>query len=72
MNTSTPRPNTSNSTRSGCRLLYDLTVERIFTALFQIEKNDKTTYTKIQNFTYEAKNEIKTITDANGYRIVVK
>ena len=72
MNTSTPRPNTSNSTHSGRRLLYDLTVERIFTALFQIEKNDMPTYEKIQNFTYEAKNEIKTITDANGYRIVVK
>ena len=53
-------------------MLYDLTVERIFTALFQIEKNDQTTFTKIQNFTYEAKNEMKTITDANGYRIVVK
>jgi hypothetical protein len=72
MNTSTPRPNTSNSTRSGRRLLYDLTVERIFIALFQIVKGDKPTYEKIQNFTYEAKNEIKTITDANGYRILVK
>ena len=72
VDTSTPPPNTSNSTHNGRRLLYDLTVERIFTALFQIEKNDQTTFTKIQNFTYEAKNEMKTITDANGYRIVVK
>jgi hypothetical protein len=47
-------------------------VERIFIALFQIVKGDKPTYEKIQNFTYEAKNEIKTITDANGYRILVK
>jgi hypothetical protein len=68
---STPPPNTSNSTRNNRRLLYDVTLEYIFTALFQIEKGDKPTYEKIQNFTYQAKNEINTIIDASEYRIVI-
>lgn len=77
-NTSTPTPttgtrtpNTSNSTHGGRRLLFDLTLEYVFTALFQIEKGDTPTYAKIQNFTYQAKNEINTIIDASEYRIVI-
>lgn len=64
-NTSTPTPTSRR------RLLYDLTLEYIFTALFQIEKGDKPTYEKVQNFTYQAKNEINTIIDASAYRIVI-
>jgi hypothetical protein len=52
-------------------LLVDLTLEYVFTALFQIEKGDTQTYAKIQNFTYQAKNEINTIIAASEYRIVI-
>ena len=69
----TPRPgNWSNSTHSRRRLLYDLTVERFFAVLFQIGLNDKPAYAKIQNFINDTENGITTITNANGYRIVVK
>ena len=69
----TPRPdNWSNSTYSRRRLLYDLTVERFFAVLFQIILNDKPSYAKIQNFINDTDNGITTITNANGYRIVVK
>ena len=70
-NASTPPPNASNSTRNSRRLLYDVTLEYVFTALFQIEKDDRPTYVKIQNFTYQAKEEINTIIDASEYRIVI-
>jgi hypothetical protein len=69
--TPTPTPNTSNSTSNRRRLLVDLTLEYVFTALFQIEKGDTPTYAKIQNFTYQAKNEINTIIAASEYRIVI-
>jgi hypothetical protein len=53
-------------------LLYDLDVERFFVALFQIATNDKTMYAKIQNFTNEINNERRSITNANGYRILMQ
>jgi hypothetical protein len=53
-------------------LLYDLNVERFFIALFQIATNDKTMYAKIQNFTSEINNERRSITNANGYRILME
>jgi hypothetical protein len=66
------RVNTYNSSSSRRRLLYDLTVERFFTALFQIGLNDNPTYVKVNNFINDTKNAIQTITDANGYRIVMQ
>lgn len=74
MNASTPPSiaNTSNSSYSRRRLLYDLTVDRFFTALFQIGLNDNPTYVKVKNFINDTKNEIQSITDANGYRIVMQ
>ena len=63
---------TYNSSSSRRRLLYDLTVERFFTALFQIGLNDNPTYVKVNNFINDTKNAIQTITDANGYRIVMQ
>jgi len=47
-------------------------VERFFTALFQIRINDNPTYVKVKNFINDTKNAIQTITDANGYRIVMQ
>jgi hypothetical protein len=72
VNASIAPQNTSNSTYGRRRLLYDLTVERFFTALFQIGLNDNPTYVKIQNFINDTQNDITSITNANGYRIVVK
>jgi len=74
MNASTPPSiaNTSNSSYSRRRLLYDLTVDRFFTALFQIGLNDNPTFVKVKNFINDTKNEIQSITDANGYRIVMQ
>ena len=63
--------NMNGSSPSRRRLLFDLSVEYIFTALFQIQKNDQVTYARVQNFTYEAQEQIKTITEANGYLIVM-
>ena len=60
---------TSNSTYSRRRLLYDKPVEIDFKALMEIMKNDKETYEKIVNFTKEIKNASKTIADANGNEI---
>ena len=61
----------SSSGRRRLASLYDVLVEYVFTALFQIEKDDQVTYARVQNFTYEAKEQLKTITDANGYLIVM-
>ncbi len=61
----------ANASTSGRRLLYDLPFDYFFAALWQIAKNDKTTYAKVEKFTKDAKNETITITDANGYRIVM-
>jgi hypothetical protein len=63
--------NMNGSSPSLRRLLFDLPVEYVFTALFQIQKNDQVTYARVQNFTYEAQEQIKTITEANGYLIVM-
>jgi hypothetical protein len=65
--------NTDNATNLSAsrRLLYDRPVEYNFTAQFQIEINDKETYAKIENFTKHAVDTIRSITDANGFRIVL-
>jgi hypothetical protein len=61
----------NGSSSSRRRLLFDLPIEYVFTALFQILQNDQVTYARVQNFTYEAQEQIKTITEANGYLIVM-
>ena len=71
MNLTNATANMNGSSPSRRRLLFDLPVEYVFTALFQIQKNDQVTYTRVQNFTYEAQEQIKTITEANGYLIVM-
>ena len=63
--------NMNGSSSSRRRLLFDLPIEYVFTALFQILQNDQVTYARVQNFTYEAQEQIKTITEANGYLIVM-
>jgi len=54
------------------RLLYDHPVEHNFTLQMQIEMNDKETYAKLQNFTENAIDAIKTIIDPNGYLILLQ
>jgi 23S rRNA G2069 N7-methylase RlmK/C1962 C5-methylase RlmI len=49
-------------------LLFDRPLEFYFIALMQIEKDDKAMYAKIKNLTND---DIKTITDANGFRILL-
>ena len=72
-NAATPAPpNTSNSTYSGRRLLLSPTVDYTFTALFQVELNDKLTLAKIEKFVSENKEESKIITDANGNRFIIR
>ena len=61
----------ANASTSGRRLLYDLPFDYYFAALWQIARDDKLTYAKVEKFTKDAKNESITITDANGYRIVL-
>lgn len=70
-NATTNTNDSANSSSGRRRLLYDLLVEYGFTALFQIAKDDQVTYDRVQKFTYEAQEQIKTITDANGYQIVM-
>jgi len=61
----------ATASTSGRRLLYDLPFGYFFAALWQIARNDKLTYAKVEKFTRDARNESITITDANGYRIVL-
>jgi hypothetical protein len=61
-----------DGSQSGRRLLFELPVDYYFIALFQIEIGDEEAYAKIQNFTSEIKNERRSITNANGYRILMK
>jgi hypothetical protein len=71
MNLTNATTSTNGSSSGRRRLLFDLSVEYFFTTLFQIEKNDQVTYAKVQTFTYEAQTQIQTITEANGYLIVM-
>jgi hypothetical protein len=61
----------ANASTSGRRLLYDLPFDYYFAALWQIARDDKLTYAKVEKFAKDAMNESITITDANGYRIVL-
>jgi hypothetical protein len=49
-------------------LLFDRPLEFYFVALMQIEKDDKAMYDKIKNLTND---DITTITDANGFRMLL-
>jgi hypothetical protein len=60
-----------NSTHSGRRLLYALPVAYAFTALFQIPREDQVAYTKIVQFINDTEFAATTITDSNGYGIVL-
>ena len=78
-NTATPAPrlvsntsNASNATYDRRRSLLASTVDYTFTAIFQVELNDKPTFAKIEKFVSETKSELKTITDANGYRFIIQ
>jgi hypothetical protein len=61
-----------NSSYRRRRLLYDRPVQYNFTVQMQIEKNDMVTYAKIENFTKNAIDAIKSIMDPNGYLIVLQ
>jgi hypothetical protein len=60
--------NVSSNSSSRRRLLFDRPLEFYFIALMQIEKDDKAMYDKIKNLTND---DIKTITDANGFRMLL-